>query len=34
VSPDQSSLAESVVFLTMALLGGSAAPGGAVLDLR
>ena len=31
VSPDQFSFAESVVFLTMALLGGSAAPAGAVL---
>jgi branched-chain amino acid transport system permease protein len=31
VSPDQFSFAESVVFLTMVLLGGSAAPAGAVL---
>ena len=31
VSPDQFSFAESVVFLTMALLGGAAAPAGAVL---
>jgi branched-chain amino acid transport system permease protein len=31
VSPDQFSFAESVVFLTMALLGGSAAPAGAAL---
>lgn len=31
VSPDQFSFAELVVFLTMALLGGSAAPAGAVL---
>jgi branched-chain amino acid transport system permease protein len=31
VSPDQFSFAESVVFLTMVLLGGAAAPTGAVL---
>jgi len=31
VSPDQFSFAESVVFLTMVLLGGAAAPPGAVL---
>ena len=31
VSPDQFSFAESVVFLTMVLLGGAAAPAGAVL---
>jgi branched-chain amino acid transport system permease protein len=31
VSPEQFSFAESVVFLTMVLLGGSAAPAGAVL---
>jgi branched-chain amino acid transport system ATP-binding protein/branched-chain amino acid transport system permease protein len=31
VSPDQFSFSESVVFLTMVLLGGSAAPAGAVL---
>ena len=31
VSPDQFGFAESVVFLTMALLGGSAAPAGAIL---
>ena len=31
VSPDQFSFSESVVFLTMALLGGAAAPGGAML---
>jgi branched-chain amino acid transport system permease protein len=31
VSPDQFSFSESVVFLTMALLGGAAAPAGAVL---
>jgi branched-chain amino acid transport system permease protein len=31
VSPDQFSFAESVVFLTMVLLGGSATPAGAVL---
>ena len=31
VSPDQFSFSESVVFLTMALLGGATAPGGAML---
>jgi branched-chain amino acid transport system permease protein len=31
ISPDQFSFAESVVFLTMALLGGVGSPGGAVL---
>jgi branched-chain amino acid transport system permease protein len=31
ISPDQFSFAESVVFLTMVLLGGAAAPAGAVL---
>ncbi|HYM04140.1 MAG TPA: branched-chain amino acid ABC transporter permease, partial [Stellaceae bacterium] len=31
ISPDQFSFAESVVFLTMALLGGSRSPAGAVL---